>query len=192
MPGRVLILRYDTLEQELEGILTGLHLVGQAVNIDVIKLAQSPATYRSGILKRAFAATIDQFHRVVLFVSPPAPSTAGNEAELELMPDDSEVLTHLMEPSWMRRMILIQKGNADAGDLWRVMSRRDPEMKPRHVFGRPHGHDHAAKYVLQVAQATLGPEDGEEVDGKDYYHLQYIKYARRREGGLGIYGNDYS
>lgn len=163
MPERVLILRSDTLEKELEGILQDLRLRGQAVNIEIISLTLSSEAYRSEILQQANAKTgIDEFRRVVLFVERPAPSMEGDESEPDLKPDDLEVLTHLKEARWMARLILIQKGNSDAGDLWRAIGRRGSEIKPRYVFGRPHGRDIDAKYVRQVAQATLEPQDGVE------------------------------
>ena len=91
MPRRVLILGSDALEHELEGILKDLGLLGQAVNIEVVNLAESSTTYRLQVLERANAG-IDNFRRVVLFVSPPVPSMVGNEQRLELIPDDLKIL----------------------------------------------------------------------------------------------------
>lgn len=156
MPSRVLILRSDTLEQELQEILQDLGLLGQAVNIEVVDLAQSSKDYREGILAQANTKKVDEFVRVVLFVRQPRPSKAR---KLELRPDDLGVLTHLTEPSWMRRMILIQKGKANAADLWQVMNRRDREIRPKHVFGRPHGRHVDTKYFRQVSRAMLGRDD---------------------------------
>lgn len=156
MSDRVLILKSETLERELAGILKDLYFVGQAVDIDVVDSAQSSEDYRVDILRQANATDgIEEYHRVVLFVDPPVSSRVGHESNLELRPNDLELLTHLTEPNWMKRMILIQKDNADASDLWRIMCQRGSSNKPKHVFGRPHGRDYDGKYVRQIAQAIL-------------------------------------
>ena len=156
MSDRVLILKSETLERELAGILKDLRFVGQAIDLDIINVMQSSESYRSDILNQASAsAVIEDYHRVVLFVDPPLFSNMGHESVLEMLPDDLNLLSHLTEPSWMNRLILIQRDNADAGDLWRVMNQHASHYKPKHIFGRPHGRDYDGKYVRQVAKATL-------------------------------------